>query len=367
MSGFVKRRRGLNIKGSRLSLHSGQPVVSSGNPSLDHVFGGGFPIGSIIGIEEDKYGNYSKILAKYFLAEGIVNNHALVLGTLEEDPSQLLQKLPKAVEEKPNATKSSTQTPEDMRIAFRYNQLAPVDSEQKSSTTLGHYFDLTKAMGSTVLESQDITQWHGANSEKEELNFTGFRNPHYASLLTCIHQKASEQLFNSSTDEGSKNLLRICLNSIGSPVWYDETFSQDLLRFLGILKAIVRNTLSVCLISMPYHLFHHLDDSTLCKKVTNLFDYSFGLEAFSGKNEEQANPVFKEYHGLLTISKMSPFNTLATFTPETRDLAFKLKRSKFVIEKLHLPPDIADDDGRTPKSVPTISCSVGGGHNKLDF
>uniref|UniRef100_A0AAG5D0R9 Elongator complex protein 4 n=1 Tax=Anopheles atroparvus TaxID=41427 RepID=A0AAG5D0R9_ANOAO len=367
MSGFVKRRRGINIKGSRLSLHSGQPIVSSGNPSLDHVFGGGFPIGSIIGIEEDKYGNYSRILTKYFMAEGTVNNHALLLATLEEDPLQLLQKLPKAIEEKQHATTSSAESPESMRIAFRYNQLAPVDSEQKSSTILGHYFDLTKAMGSTVLDEHDIIQWQGGSDQEEVLNFGVFRNTHYASLLSCIHRKASEQQFKSDADEGKKNLLRICINSLGSPVWYDENFSNDLLRFLALLKAIVRNTLSICLISTPFHLFHHLEDSTLCKKVTNLFDYSFGLEAFSGEVEEQANPAFKEYHGLLTITKISPFNTLAAFTPETRDLAFKLKRSKFVIEKLHLPPDITDDDGRMPNKAPTMSCAAGGRNNKLDF
>uniref|UniRef100_A0A182W3P8 Elongator complex protein 4 n=1 Tax=Anopheles minimus TaxID=112268 RepID=A0A182W3P8_9DIPT len=368
MSGFVKRRRALNINGTRLSVHTGQWVISVGNPSLDHVFGGGFPIGSIIGIGEDKHGSYSRVLTKYFLAEGIVSKHPLLVGTLEEDPTQLIEKLPKPVETTTLPEGTTEQQPETMRIAFRYNQQAPVDSEQKSSTALGHYFDLSKTISSTTLHTQDITYWNGDEVKGNDADFEGsFKNPHYASLLSYIQRKASEQQFNSTSDESAKNVLRICINSIGSPAWYDKNFCEDFLRFIVLLKAIVRNTLSVCLLTVPLHLFTHLDDIYLCRKVRNLFDFSFDLEAFTGQMEEQANPIFKEYHGLLNITKIAPFNSLASFHPKTRDLAFKLKRSKFVIEKLHLPPDIADDDSGTKNPVPTLSCAGGGMKSKLDF
>uniref|UniRef100_A0A182MBJ3 Elongator complex protein 4 n=1 Tax=Anopheles culicifacies TaxID=139723 RepID=A0A182MBJ3_9DIPT len=368
MSGFVKRRRALNINGTRLSVHTGQAVISLGNPSLDHVFGGGFPIGSIIGIGEDKHGSYSRVLSKYFLAEGIVNKHALFVGTLEEDPTQLIEKLPKPVETNTLSESTTEQEPETMRIAFRYNQLAPIDSEQKSSTALGHYFDLTKTISPATLLAQDIMYWSGDEVQENEARFMGsFKNTHYASLLSSIQQKVSEQQFNSTADESAKNVLRICINSVGAPSWYDKNFCEEFQRFIVLLKAIVRNTLSVCLLTVPFHLFNHLDDVHLCKKVRNLFDFSFDLEAFAGQKEEQANPIFKEYHGLLNITKIAPFNSLASFHPKTRDLAFKLKRSKFVIEKLHLPPDIADDESHTKNPVPTLSCAGGNTKSKLDF
>uniref|UniRef100_A0A182Q6N1 Elongator complex protein 4 n=1 Tax=Anopheles farauti TaxID=69004 RepID=A0A182Q6N1_9DIPT len=368
MSGFVKRRPALNLKGTRLSRKGGQTIISSGNPSLDHVFGGGFPVGSVIGIDEDIHGSYARILTKYFLAEGAINEHSLLLATMEEDPMQLIKQLPTPVEDKHTVEKTNAPAPESMRIAFRYNQLAPVDSEQKSSTVLGHSFDISKTIGSETLAAQDVTCWNGDDLPakcSEQSDVSSFANPQYASLLSCIRRKASEPQFNLTPDECSKNVLRICLNSIGSPVWYDRNFVEDLLRFLAVLKAIVRNTLSVCLITMPMHLFQHLDDSFLCRKVTNMFDFSFGLEAFAGQLEEQANPAFKEYHGLLNITKITPFNSLTSLHPITRDLAFKLKRTKFVIEKLHLPPDITDDDSH--RRAPTMSCSGAGTKNKLDF
>ncbi|XP_053670089.1 elongator complex protein 4 [Anopheles nili] len=362
MSGFVKRRRAFNIKGTQQSLHNGFLLTSSGNPSVDHIFGGGFPIGSVIGIGEDQYGNYSNVLTKYFLAEGIVNNHALFLATKEEDPIELIKKLPSVSEEQTTLS----QAPENMRIAFRYNQLIPVESEYKSAASLGHYFDLSKTIDSSSLAGKDISYWNDDDVSEKENNFNFFNNAHFASILSRVQHKISDVEFNSTAD-GEKNLLRICLCSIGSPVWYDSDFVEDFLRFLGILKAIVRNTLSICFITVPFHLLHHLEDIYLDKKIINLFDFSFSLEAFAGQVEDVANPAFKEFHGLMNVKKITPFNGLAPFNPETRDLAFKLKRSKFVIEKLHLPPDIADDNTSFQNQVPSMSCSGGGIKSKLDF
>lgn len=48
MSSFQKRRNLINIPGTKPSLQNGQLLVSTGNLSLDHILGGGIPIGSIL-------------------------------------------------------------------------------------------------------------------------------------------------------------------------------------------------------------------------------------------------------------------------------------------------------------------------------
>ncbi|XP_038113671.1 elongator complex protein 4 [Culex quinquefasciatus] len=371
MSSFVKRRGAISIKGTRASLHSGQTILSSGNPSLDHVFGGGFPIGSVIAIEEDKYANYSRVLTKYFLAEGLVNNHSIFTASLEEDPVQLMKKLPTPVNDTEQDKPQKAQTPDEMRIAFRYNNLSVVDLEQKPSTQIGHFFDLSKQIDEPELSKHDITYWDGSEVLSEPSKT--FTNPCYQTLLSAIHTKSRKPQFDpANTDVKEKNLLRICLNSIGSPLWYDQNFPQDLIRFLTILKAIVRNTLSCCLVTLPTHLFQHLaaTPSRLYERLLDQTDFCVRLESFAGSDRE-TNPAFKEYHGLLDIGKISALNSLAAFVPETRDLAFKLRRRKFVIEKLHLPPELGeerDERGAGGKAA-TMSCSSGGGGGmgKLDF
>lgn len=43
---------------------------------------------------------------------------------------------------------------------------------------------------------------------------------------------------------------------------------------------------------------------------------------------------------------MFALNSLAAHTPESYDLAFKLRRKRFVIEKLHLPPELQESNQR---------------------
>lgn len=367
MSRFEKRRGAASIKGTRASLHSGQSILSSGNPSLDHIVGGGFPIGSIIGIEEDTYGNYSRILTKYFLAEGLVNLHSTFIASLEENPYNMMKHLPTPVEDEVSLKLNTTQTPEEMRIAFRYNQLSVVDLEQKSTTQLGTFFDLSKRIVEDELQVHDIAYWDGTQPSANPTN-NAFSNPKFQSLLDAIHLKSTSPEFDpSNAVVGDKNLLRICLNSIGSPLWYDKNFSADLLKFVTTLKSIVRNTLSCCLITLPTHLFRHLEDNELYDRLVDQLDYSIALESFIG-SDKGTNPVFKEYHGLLSLVKVSALNTLAAYVPETRDFGFKLRRRKFVIEKLHLPPELGEDmDERGRQQVQTSSCSGGRVSSKLDF
>ena len=56
-----------------------QYCVSSGNPSLDALIGGGFPIGSIVLLLEDSFSHYYSHFIKTYLAEGIVNEHKVLI------------------------------------------------------------------------------------------------------------------------------------------------------------------------------------------------------------------------------------------------------------------------------------------------
>ncbi|KAI9576684.1 hypothetical protein GQX74_010666 [Glossina fuscipes] len=51
-----------------------------------------------------------------------------------------------------------------------------------------------------------------------------------------------------------KKLLRLCISSLALPLWYDDRFQQDLLKFLALLRAIIHNTTTVCLVTIPTHL-----------------------------------------------------------------------------------------------------------------
>lgn len=81
-------------------------------------------------------------------------------------------------------------------------------------------------------------------------------------LLTEIKELVSKEEFQTSSK--SKNILRISIQSLGSPIWLaadcdEETansdYGQDLIKFLYTLRVILRDTLAVAFITIPSHLF----------------------------------------------------------------------------------------------------------------
>lgn len=340
------RRRNNNISGCRPSVYGGNLITSTGNAALDTVLGeldssishstcsfsflppsgGGCPVGAILLIEEDKYCNYSRVLSKYFLAEAVQRRHGVFLASLEENPKQLLRTVPRRVEDKGKAQPQSTNPGgDDMRIAFRYNQLPQVDSEISGSANSTTSYDLSLAINESDLVDLDVTCYEGDDGGD--------------TLIRDLKKVAKQDQYALDGNSGivEKNLLRICINSFGSPLWYsDANYSKSLLLKMLQIKAVVRNTNSVCFVTVPGQLLHSFDPQ-LMAQMRNLVDISIEIESFAASDKE-TNPVFKDYHGLLHIRKLSAVDTLSSFCPETLDLAFKLKRKRFVIEKLHLPP-----------------------------
>lgn len=78
-------------------------------------------------------------------------------------------------------------------------------------------------------------------------------------------------------------------------------------------------------------------DEHLMPRLLYSIDNAVRIESFAGSSR-QTNPVYSDYHGLFHVTKLSAIYSLMPYVPPSLDLAFKLRRKKFVIEKLHLPP-----------------------------
>ena len=116
------------------------------------------------------------------------------------------------------------------------------------------------------------------------------------------------------------------------------------------------------------------------RRLERLCDAAVRVESFAGSEKEQ-NPLYKEYHGkhwwtshiiivvllskcyafvahvfigLFHLVKLPRLNSLASYLPETLDLAFKLRRKKFSIEVSHvtLPPQRGTLQLLSPPSLP---------------
>ena len=95
---------------------------------------------------------------------------------------------------------------------------------------------------------------------------------------------------------------------------------------------------------------HNFSSEHFLDSILLLSDYCVSLQSFEG--DEKVNEVYKDYHGLLAIHKLPSLGSLAPPAQLIQDpsqLVFKSKRTKFVIEKFHLPPDLSENVSRDSK------------------
>ena len=143
MSAFRKAAGdGNTLKGTRISVLNGSVLTSTGIASLDELFGGGLPISRILLLKCDRESGYHNLLLKYFLAEGIEQEHEVCLISLYADRimSDIMAVVPGKAEtavEKMNinqkdSVKSSLRPNvgvDKMSIAWRYQNTEQISSE----------------------------------------------------------------------------------------------------------------------------------------------------------------------------------------------------------------------------------------------
>ncbi|XP_051632778.1 elongator complex protein 4 isoform X4 [Manacus candei] len=263
------------LPGTRPALRHGQLLLSSGLPSLDCVLGGGVAVGTLLLIEEDKYGLYSNLLFKYFLAEGIVCGHDLFVASAKEHPDNILKELPapllddtcgKELGDEAAAVKSED-VQDSMKIAWRYQNLPKMEASPTPYTKFGHYYDISKKMSPELIQS---IKWHSFYLHEEPSSPPKMKtcnmNGAYVRLLQSLQRIISQGGFDGSDPQKKqKNVLRIGIQGLGSPLWGDDICCSDtpedvhsLTKFLYVLRGLLRKSLSACIITVPAHLIQRL-------------------------------------------------------------------------------------------------------------
>ncbi|KAK9296694.1 hypothetical protein QLX08_009368 [Tetragonisca angustula] len=352
------------IPGTKPSVKNSQLLISTGIPSLDHVIGGGLPVGSLFLIEEDEYGTYAKIMLQYFMAEGVTTAQPLLIGSKDVKTSQLVSDIPAVITDTTSINQPSN-SDEQMKIAWRYQNMKVIDTSPTGGQVFGHFYDLTKKIEKEVIENADITQWYDDSCPEKN---NSFNNATYSNLLKYIQETLENGQYSISETPTKRQVLRIAIHCLGSRLWCSDSEDdscQDLLKFLYYFRALLRYSYAVGVITVPTQCFDN--SNVIAQRIEHISDVAVRLESFAGSQKE-TNPLFKDYHGLLHLRKMLALNTIAPHNPESRDLVFKLRRKKFVIEVLHLPPELSDTTQREQdETIPQFGCSSLPDKNLLDF
>ncbi|KAG7327790.1 hypothetical protein KOW79_009396 [Hemibagrus wyckioides] len=370
---FQKKSRSklIQIPGTKPSVQTGQLIVSSGVPSLDCVLGGGLAVGSLLLIEEDEFNSYSRTLLQYFLAEGVMSGHELFIASAQDHPDDIIKGFPSPLQdEDPESKTVSSSNPDQqdaMKIAWRYQNLPKVQTALSSSSRFGHYYDLSKHMEQDLLRNTKIHTFYLPEEQTEPTHHSGVLGP-YSVLLHTIQLLIRQNGFDGSNSQVKPcNVLRLALHSLGSALWGDDVcvspaHNHALLAFLYALRALLRSSLSVAMVTVPTHLIRN---KLIRGRMIRLSDTAIALQSFSD-TERNNNPLYKDYHGLLRVIQVPRLNCLSCEVPDTKDLAFRLKRKQFTIERMHLPPDLSESVSRVSKVQKAPVCSSDG-NKRLDF
>jgi len=360
---FVKkstRGRGSLPPGVRPSLHNNQLLVSSGCPSLDTLLGGGVAVGTLLLVEEDTHRSYTQVLKKLFIGEGVMCNHVLYLAsTRDGDPEDALKEIPRGANEDKTSESENKKNIEDngdeLQIAWRYKN-KPKMNTTNTDTQFGHYFDLSE----TISEEKIRTLNYTCFVPKRDNTKTEGVKAAYRNLLRSIQETIEKNNLYVGNSTDVPGVMRIHISSLGSPFWSEklitsEKYDPSLAWFLLSLRHLLRRSYCTAMVSIPTHLF---EEKSFVSRIHHFADVVIHLESFAGSEKSQ-NPLFKEYHGLFHVKKVAHLNSICGASIDTSDLAFKVKKKKFLIEKLHLPPDISETVSRSNALKPgTPLCSA---------
>ena len=208
----------------------------------------------------------------------------------------------------------------------------------------------TRTVPSDVIEKSDIKVCDLDDLLGSEVDEKEWKKTPYCKLIQEIQAKVKTSgfLIDPMAKPEHKSILRIGVQSLGSLLWGDfENSSKNMCTFLLSLRAVMRSCFGVALITIPSNVLYIPD---IRESLMLCSDYVVQLESFEG--EGVVNQVYKDYHGLLYINKIPCLGALAPpnhLIQDPSQLVFKSKRTKFVIEKFHLPPDLSENVARDQK------------------
>ena len=369
-------------------------LASSGIPDLDVCLGGGLPPGTLLSVFEDfpaSRANYTwTAIVRCFLAEGVVTaaldwtrRDGGWVAIVGHDITGVLSNLPKPELSSSSSSSSTkteleslsknTATEESMKIAWRYEGMKEFDSKLKrpnstlssgNEKTLGHTFDLGR-------KNDSIPKQLVESNRALEFDLSKVRN-------SCDYQRTWEFLKDALHQNQRSGMGRIVIGSLGAPgLWNcscpkSSSSSSSSPCGPAWLARILSNHIQetdaahpcLALITLPTaYLVEKLvipglsrsNESTLLPPwvtaVENVSDAVIELRPLAGLTLKSSrtrnsaeNQLTREYDGFLFIRKyLRRPNSFKQFIPETANLAFKIKRRRFGIEKFHLPPSIESD------------------------
>jgi len=356
-------------KGTRPSAFNAQLLCSTGLHDLDDLLGGGLAVGTMLLVEDDPLGRYSRSLVSSFLSAGVWGRHSLfVVDDLTLADAEFLETLPgpSAARSSPDPTPQSG--PDGLKVAWQYAKYGPsaASAARPAAPPLCPTFRFGVAFDTAAVEEargrfqrtrlRDLTVGPDVSAEaavgalcarvlKDLTTFLGAQGP------------------TATAGAGAASLCRVVLQDFGSLAWGvpGPQVDQCLLAFLFRVLGLVRAHRLVALVTVPT-----LRSSVgFSRRLRHLVDAAVSLRSWAGAGIAVSEFEASEYTGRLDLVKLPRSNALTAPHPGVTAFGFKAHASgRLTVVRLSLPPG----DDVTNSSAPMEGgCGSGSTSTALDF
>lgn len=319
----------IKLSGVKLWINGSQ-LISTGQKDFDQIQGGGIPLGSVVLLVKDRYTNYSQVLIKYFISEGISSKQKVFYSSNEKESYQkefmkylpenstiMAQSTPTKVEEKPDVDST-------LQIAWQYKKYL---LKTNNPTQFCNSYNLSHQIQPELLESSQI-------------NYYTFEK---SNTIKSLYNQIKTQI------EDNTIVTRVIIRNL-ELLLIDNM--NDFISFVISLHSLIFSKPTVILIELDQNII----SNQVLNSIENQCDGVFHIESFACSDIKKRNPEFGDCDGEFRIIRLSHPNSLSSPSLKANIYGIKCGLKQLRMELLHLPPE----DSRT--SAPIVNCK-----NKCDF
>lgn len=297
--------------------------LSSGNPFLDHLLGGGFPLSTIVLFIEDSPTKLYQSFLKYSIAQGVTDNNKVFFyhfnqmiydSIIESLPYQSTQV--EAILNSKTKETSSTNTNKEMKIAWRYENINYTNLISSVSKNLKYIFDLSRKLQDNFITSNPI-------QSSNENNLCGVINK----FVEEYQNYAS-----SFTDEDKDKFTRLIIPNLFQ-YNSNETNLQMINSQLNNLKSLSRSINGITILTIN----REFTDKKIVKLVENISDYIFSIKGLTMVSDKEK---VGDYEGIFYIEKRPFLCSMKPLEIETDMYGILRDKRKLIVEKIDIGVEV---------------------------
>ena len=285
--------------------------LSSGNPFLDHILQGGFQPGSTILFIEDSPSKISNIFFKYSISESLINNQFILYYSQSKTNLNFFYKSTQ-IENILNS-KNISKEKNEMKIAWRYENINYYNLISDFNKNLKYIFDLSRELQENLYEKNQI---------KTE-------NVNYENLNDFLNVLVKD--INNLEENNNNFIIKIFICDF---MEFVNDFNHNQLKtFLINLKCVAK-----CLNGNVFINVNSNQNKKIINLIKEFSDYNFYIKPLFLLSEKEK---IAEYDAIFSILKLPRINCLNNNINIDCDSFGIIKdKRKIIIEKIDIGVEV---------------------------